>query len=62
MKVFSFVTLIALILVLVVIGPYFSILALNTLFGVGIQFNFGTWLAMAWTHMVLAGIKVSKKG
>jgi len=39
---------------LYVIGPYFTILALNTLFGLGIEVTFSTWFAMFWIHLVLA--------
>jgi len=45
---------IALIAVFVFLGPYFSIIALNTLFGLGIEVTLGTWFAMAWIHVVLA--------
>lgn len=50
-------------LILVVIGffiagPFFTILALNTLFGTGISYSFGTWFAMFWLHILLAA-KVS---
>jgi hypothetical protein len=44
----------ALLLLFVFIGPVFSIMALNTLFGLGIDLTFGTWFAMFWPHMVLA--------
>jgi hypothetical protein len=45
-------TLIAFFVFLVIIGPIFSIMALNTLFSVGIDLSFGTWFAMAWLHFV----------
>jgi hypothetical protein len=45
-------TLIAFFVFLVIIGPIFSIMALNTLFNVGIDLSIGTWLAMAWLHFV----------
>ena len=45
---------IALIAVFIFIGPYFSIIALNTLFGLGIEVTLGTWFAMAWIQVVLA--------
>jgi len=38
----------------VFIGPFFTITALNTLFGLGIEVTAGTWFAMAWLHPVLA--------
>ena len=45
---------IALIAVFIFIGPYFTIIALNTLFGLGIEVTLGTWFAMLWIHVVLA--------
>jgi hypothetical protein len=45
---------IVLLLLFVFIGPVFSIMALNTLFGLGIDLTFGTWFAMFWLNMVLA--------
>ena len=38
-------------------GPFISIWALNTLFGLGIAYNFWTWLAMVWTMMVIGGVR-----
>ena len=40
-------------------GPFISIWALNTLFGLGISYNFWTWLAMAWAMMVIGGVHSS---
>ena len=57
MKSLGVVTIIALILVLFVAGPVFSIMALNTLFGLGIPFNFGTWLAAFWLTVLFASQK-----
>ena len=44
----------ALIVLFVFIGPFFTIIALNALFGLGIEVTFGTWFAMFWIHLVLA--------
>ena len=38
-------------------GPFISIWALNTLFGLGIAYNIWTWLAMVWTMMVIGGVR-----
>lgn len=54
-------TVIAFFIFLVIIGPIFTILALNTLFGVGIDLTFGTWFAMAWLHFVAGSGIVGKK-
>ncbi len=48
-----------LIVLFIFIGPYFTIMALNTLFGLGIDVTFGTWFAMAWLHLALAPISKS---
>lgn len=54
------VTLIALVVLFIFIGPVFSIMALNALFGLGIELTFGTWFAMAWIHLILSGAKSKK--
>ena len=46
--------MILLICLFIFIGPYFTIMALNTLFGLGIEVTMGTWFAMAWLHLALA--------
>ena len=46
--------IIPLFVLFIFIGPYFTIMALNTLFGLGIDVTFGTWFAMAWLHLALA--------
>jgi hypothetical protein len=48
------ILVIALIAVFIFIGPYFSIIALNTLFGLGIEVTLGTWFAMFWLHLAFA--------
>lgn len=49
-----------LIIGLFVVGPWLSILAINTLFGLSIPFNFWTWLSMFWLHIVFASSSGSK--
>lgn len=39
--------------VLVLIGPFITIWALNTLFGLGIAYTFWTWVAVVWLGLVL---------
>lgn len=50
----TFITLAVFIVVVLCIGPIFSIMALNALFGLGIELTVGTWFAMAWVHIVLS--------
>jgi len=52
--------IIPLIVLFIFIGPYFTIMALNTLFGLGIAVTWGTWFAMFWLHLVLAAKSSSK--
>lgn len=47
---------------LVFIGPYFSILAVNTLFNTGIELNLYTWLAAAWINILLGSGTFKNKG
>ena len=53
--------LILLICSLIVIFPLLSIWSLNTLFGVGIPYNFATWFAALWLT-ILVTAKASKSG
>lgn len=53
---------IGILLLFIFIGPFFSIMALNALFGVGIELGFGTWFAMMWLHIVLSSGHSSGKG
>lgn len=39
---------------LFVVGPWLSILAINQLFGTGIQLTFWNWLSVFWLHIVVA--------
>ena len=54
------ITMLALVLLFIFVGPVFSIMALNSLFGLGIDLTFGHWFAMFWVHLVLSGAKASK--
>lgn len=38
---------------IVILSPFVSIWALNTLFGLGIEFSLWTWLAGVWLHATL---------
>lgn len=53
MSVFAIVFLVALLIALVIGGPLLTILALNTLFGLTIGYNFSTWAAMLWLQLLL---------
>lgn len=48
-------------ILLVAIGPIFSIWAINTLFGTEIVLSFKTWCAMAWLHLLIGGSAIKKK-
>jgi hypothetical protein len=52
--------LVALIVILCV-GPLFTIWSLNLLFGTEIPVNFSTYCAVVWIMTVLHGIKLSYK-
>jgi len=54
--------IITLVIGLIILGPMFTIVALNTLFGLGITMNFWTWLSMFWLQMLLVGGYSSTKG
>ena len=46
----------------IIAGPIFSIVALNTLFGLTIPITLGTWAAAFWLSIIVSGssIKSSK--
>ncbi len=60
-KAATVIGLLALIIVLMGVGPFFTIWSLNTLFGLEIPMNFKTWAAVIWLTTVLHGIKISMK-
>lgn len=50
------ILVIALIVIAVIIcGPIATISSINTLFGLGIEITFGTWLSALWLGMVVGG-------
>ncbi len=49
---------IALIIILIGIGPVLTIMSLNTLFALSIPINFWTWLSTLWLGMCLFPKKV----
>jgi cobalamin biosynthesis protein CobD/CbiB len=51
--------LIGLVLCLLVVGPFFTIWSLNTLFGLQIPYSFTSWAAVVWLLTALHGIKIS---
>jgi hypothetical protein len=52
---FGILGIIAVVLVMIVFGPFLTIWSLNTLFGLGIAYTFKTWLAAVWVQMVTFG-------
>lgn len=42
-------------LVLIFVGPVFTITALNTLFGLNIAYTVGTWFAVFWLNLTTFG-------
>ena len=57
-------TVFILIILFVIIGPFISIWAVNTLFELGIPYTFLTWVATVWFHMLIsnAGSSTNKNG
>lgn len=49
------ITVIALFCFIVFINPVFTIMALNSLFNIGIPLTLGTWVAMFWLNLVTFG-------
>lgn len=44
-----------LLVTLIALGPLATIWSFNTLFGLGIEYTFWTWLATVWLSMVTFG-------
>jgi hypothetical protein len=56
--------ILAIVFLLMIFAPIFTILALNTLFALNIPVTFFTWLSIMWLQMVTFGgvaASVSKK-
>lgn len=51
----GFTVLLLAAIALVVLGPLVTIWSLNTLFNLGIDYTFYTWLAMAWLSLATFG-------
>lgn len=47
--------LIALVVVLIFLGPWFTILMLNALFSLNLTVSFGTWFAAFWFNYLAFG-------
>ena len=47
------VLLVLLLIFLIGVGPLITIWSVNTLFGIGIAYNFWTWLSAAWITAIL---------
>lgn len=52
---FGILGLIALIIAILVFAPLATIWSVNTLFSLGIEYTFKTWLATVWIQMVTFG-------
>ena len=60
-KVLTVLFLFVLLVVLVVVGPFFTAWSVNYLFGTKIVMDFKTWCAMIWLMTILRGINISIK-
>ena len=50
-----------LLFLIVLIGPFFTIWSLNTLFQLEIQYTFQSWIAVNWLMLMLHGSRSFKK-
>ena len=57
---FSVVVGLLLVALLLMIGPFLSILAVNQLFGTTIAYSFWNWVCAAWLHIIVASTHYSK--
>lgn len=52
---FSAITIILFWVLMIVLGPYFTIMSLNVLFGTQIVFNIYSWLSCFWLGTLFIG-------
>ena len=55
MKYVAIVGALVFLLGMLIIGPFLTIGALNTLFGLNIAYTFWTWLSVAWLNLATFG-------
>ena len=55
MKYVAIVGVLVFLLGMLIIGPFLSIAAVNTLFGLNIAYTFGTWLSVFWLNFTTFG-------
>ncbi len=48
--------IVALFTMVLMYGPYINIWCYNTLFKLGIEYNWSTWLAMLWFNVTVLGV------
>lgn len=53
-------TILAVVLLLVFVGPAFTIMSLNTLFGLGNDLTLTNWLATLWLMMCFGATRLSR--
>ena len=57
----GFALFIALLILLIILGPLATIAALNTVFGLQIAYSFWTWLGVAWLQWLFVAPKFNFK-
>lgn len=57
-KVIAALFLLVFLIVIVIVGPFFTVWSVNHLFGTIIVMDFKTWCAMVWLIVVLRGINI----
>ena len=55
MKYVAIIGALVFLLGLLIIGPFLSIAAVNTLFGLNIAYTFWTWLSVFWLNLTTFG-------
>ena len=51
----KYLVIILALIAIIILAPFVTIWALNTLFGLGIAYTFFTWLATVWLQLVTFG-------
>lgn len=60
-KILAAIGLLIFLIVIVILGPFFTVWSVNHLFDAKITMNFKTWCAVIWLMTVLRGINLAIK-
>jgi len=60
-KIIAALAILAFVMFMLIVGPFFSIWSINCLFGTEIPLTFKTWCSMAWVLFIIHSVRISTK-